>query len=276
MRAFKLGVLGIAIGIGGAGLSACADDPRYMDPDQVVEFGNDPNAMGMPATASMTLPVRLPIQKDMDEAAALQAKYPNIQIPYVRVGDLAVDVEYTVTNLSDKDGIAFVDLNGANEYFTYVPSVFVVDPEEDPPPPPLVGHVPIHVAAGRSVTDVFREDQLREASIDLDMITRGHLNPFAAILTPSGDASEFQPVELIDPTMPDLGTRPVGDAIPAAAWAQLVRFDFAFTADQHMSLQYSVRVRDKRGLLHKLLLDAPTGELQAFAPAAYMPPPPPP
>jgi hypothetical protein len=35
-------------------------------------------------------------------------------------------------------------------------------------------------------------------------------------------------------------------------------------------------VRDYRGLLHKDLLDAPAGELQAFAPADYMPVLPPP
>src|SRR5437868_5958098 len=96
----------------GAGLGACADDPVYLDPAQNLEVGVDPTMAGAPATATLTLPIRLPIQKDMDEAAALQTRYPNIQIPYVRVGDLAVDIEWTVKNLSSTDdGIAFIDVN---------------------------------------------------------------------------------------------------------------------------------------------------------------------
>ena len=48
-----------------------------------------------------------------------------------------------------------------------------------------------------------------------------------------------------------------------------------FTADQHMVLEYSVRVRDYRGLLHPMLLQAPAGELQVFSPADYVPAVPP-
>ena len=256
--------------------AACADDPRYLDPAQNLEVGVDPTMAGAPATATLTLPIRLPNQRDMDEAAALQTKYPNIQIPYVRVGDMAVDVEWTVKNLSDTDGVAFIDLDGANELFAYVPGNFV-DPtdREAEPPPPLVGHVPIHVAKNAMTSGVFREDQIREASVDLDLITRGNTNPFKAILQPGdADQPQFQPTMLIDPTMPDLGSTPVGDPIPAEAYAQLVRFDLSFTADQHMVMEYAVRVRDYRGLLHEKLLDAPAGELQTFSPATYTPPAP--
>jgi len=276
MRAAAVAMTFSVLGVLGSVLGACTEDPKYVDPKQNLEVGVDPTMADAPATASVTLPIRTPLQKDNDEAAALQMKYPNVMIPYVRVDDLSVEIEWSVKNLSDQDGVAFIDVNGANEYFTYVPANFVVDPDEDPPAPPLCGHVPIHLGPSASVTGVFREDQLREASVDLDMITRGHISPFAAMLQQSGDIDEFQPVELIDPTMPDLGTRPVGDPIPKAAWAQLVRVDMSFTANQHMVMEYDVRVRDHRGLLHKLLLDAPAGELQPFMPAVYTPPPPPP
>jgi hypothetical protein len=267
MRAVVVGLMSLAIG-------ACSDDPRYLDPAQNLEVGVDPTMMGAPATGSVTLPIRLPDQKDMDEAAALQMKYPNIQIPYVRVGDMSVDLEWTVKNLSDTDGVAFIDVNGANELFAYVPGNFI-DPnnqEETPPPPPLVGHEPIHVPKNGMMSGVFREDQIREASVDLDLITRGNANPYQAILR-AGDADQpqFQPTQLVDPTMPMLGTMPVGDPIPQAAYAQLVRFDLSFTADQHMVMEYSVRVRDHRGLLHPMLLQAPAGELQTFSPATYTP-----
>ncbi len=36
-----------------------------------------------------------------------------------------------------------------------------------------------------------------------------------------------------------------------------------------MVLEYTVRVRDVRGILNDLLLSAPTGELQQFAPQPF-------
>jgi hypothetical protein len=265
--------------LAGLAFGACADDPRYLDPMQNLEVGADPTMQGMPATGSLTLPIRLPIQKDMDEAAALQMQYPNIMIPYVRVGDLDVEVEWTVKNLSNMDAVAFVSMNGANEMFAYVPANFV-DPnavEPPPPPPPLTGGAPVHVAASGTASGSFTEQQVKEASVDLDMITRGNVTPEHAILE-NGDAAlpQFQPTQLIDPTMPDLGTMPVGDPIPAAAYAQLVRIDMVFSADQHMVMEYSVRVRDHRGLLAPMLMQEPAANLQAFAPVDYMPTFPPP
>ena len=41
--------------------------------------------------------------------------------------------------------------------------------------------IPMAVPAGGTISGVLREDALREASIDLEAITRGELNPFAAI-----------------------------------------------------------------------------------------------
>ncbi len=263
-------ILGLGLFVG-----ACFDDPDYVDPKQNLEVGADPTMAGAAAVATVTLPIRLPNQKDMDEAAALQATYPTIMIPYVRLDDMSVEIEWTVKNLSNTDGVAFIDVNGANEYFAYVATAFVINPEEDPTPPPLAGHVPIHVTANGEITGVVREDEMREASIDLDLITRGGVSPFAAMLQNHADLVEYQPMALIDPTMPELGSMPVGDPIPIKAFAQLVRFDMSFTADQHMVMEYEVRIRDHRGLLAKDLLDTPAGDLQTFSPANYTPPPPP-
>ena len=93
------------------------------------------------------------------------------------------------------------------------------DDEDDPPPPPLAGHIPIHVEPGRTVEGVFREDQLREAAIDLDQITRGNVNPFAAMLTPNRTADSFQPVTAYDPVT-ETGGSPDGPAVPVAAFRQ--------------------------------------------------------
>ena len=116
-------------------------------------------------------------------------------VPFVLREDLDISLEYTIRNL-DPDNAANVRIhvNGANEYFAYVPSAFVVDPEEEEEPPPLAGNIPIMVEPGQTISGVFREDDLNEAAIDLELITRGALNPFAAML------QIHEEIELLDET----------------------------------------------------------------------------
>src|SRR6185437_8155394 len=103
---------------------------------------------------------------------------------FVKVGDIEVSVEWRITNLDPmNEGTVELQLNGANEVFAYDPSMVQLgDPDEAPPAPGLEGDIPLHVKAGGTLEGLFREDQLREASIDLDQITRANLNPFAATL----------------------------------------------------------------------------------------------
>src|SRR5690606_21636630 len=158
------------------------------------------------------------------------------------------------------DGVARVHLSGGNEYFAYVPTNFVIDPEEDEEPPPLAGDIPVAIAAGASVSGVFREDQLREAALDLELITRGGSNPFAAILQENAELTELTSAD--------------GTVIPAEAFAHLVQLDVSLESGQHMALELAIRVRDHEDRLHSLLLDAPPGELTPFNPVEYVPPAP--
>ena len=57
-----------------------------------------------------------------------------------------------------------------------------------------------------------------------------------------------------------------GMAIPRQAFAGMIRFDFVFVANTVMSLDYTIRVRDHRDILHSELMSAPTGELTVFKP----------
>ena len=156
-----------------------------------------------------------------------------------------------------------------------------LDPD-DPQPPGLDGDVPIHVPAMGSITGLFREDQLREASIDLDQITRGNVNPFRATLTISKNATHVRRARTADLRR---GRRAAAAgvhgrrAIPREAFAQIVRVDLVFKPDRHMRLEYTVRVRDVRGIMHELLDAAMTespDELAVFMPMVYVPPAPPP
>ena len=245
--------------------AACTSDPRYLPAPTAIEVGVDTGDPTMPpattATASMTLPI---VPETMADQAAREARQTALgaELAYVRVGDLDVSIEWTVKNLAATAGEFRVKLDGGNQFFYYVPANFIVDPR-DPPPPSLAGGIPMTIAANGTVSGVLREDTLREASLDLEAITRGELSPFAAIFNVNED----------DATVPIAPMAAL--AIPQDAVSQMIRYDVTLEANQHMILEYAVRVRDQRGILHDELMAAPAAEIVAFAPAEYVPPPPP-
>ncbi len=232
-------------------LAGCANDPQYLYPSAALEVTTD-NPM---TTASITLPIALESEIDAEERAALAAELA-VEVPVVRLGELQISLEWTIRNLDDVEGTARIGVNGANEYFVYVPQNFVVDPEDDEEPPPLLGDIPLPIPPLATVSGVFREDQLREAAIDLELITRGASNPFAAVLQVHEDLQQIDAM---------------GAVLPRRAFAQLIRLDLLFSADTHMVLELAVRLRDHDDLLHDELLAAPAAELIQFAPAVFVP-----
>jgi len=283
----------LLVTFGALGAAGCTQDPVYVPaPDQIEVDPENPLDPENPnlATATMDLPYDLAyltedaayLRDRVDRLrainaaleAASQAPLADDQYPLVRLDQLEIEIEWAIENLSDDPGQARIHVNGANPYFSYVPANFIVPAapgdEEDPPPPPLSGDIPIDVAGRQVLTGVFREDQLREAAIDLEIVTRGGVNPFAAMLSIHEDIENvldvpYIPVDPENPMPPTL-------SLPIDAFAHFVRFDLSFVADQHMVLTYTIRVRETEPLLHDELLDAPAAELMLFMPAEYVPP----
>lgn len=254
-------------------LGACTEDPRYLDGAMPIE-GGMVDAMGepVPGLGSLTLPIKLETMEEAAERAQLATEL-GVDVPYVRVGDLAVSIEWQITNPEMRAGKARIKVNGANELFIYDPSMIELGDgdEESPEAPSLSGDIPIDVPANGTVRGVFREDQLDEASFDLDQITRGNVNPFRAVLQIDEEAEQFQPLTPADPMMPDVPQMPMGPAIPRRAVAGMVRYDLMFLSSGRMTLTYTVRVRDDRGLLHKYLMAAPVTGVTTFTPTLYQP-----
>jgi len=270
----------LSLGVGGvAGLAGCANDPVYIPAPMAMEAGiADMTGARSEAKASLQLPIKTETASDKAARDALAAKLAPVLVPYVKVGDLEIDVEWTIKNLEMKEGQAKIELNGANELFSYDPSIIQLDPgnDEAPPTPGLSGDIPINIPPGGEVSGLFTEDELREASVDLDQITRGNVNPFRATLTISKNATSFQPMTPPMPGVADYQPTPVGPEVPREAFAEMTRIDLVFKADRHMVLEYDVRVRDLRGIMHELLLTAVTekpDELATFMPMEYNPAP---
>jgi hypothetical protein len=260
----------VGLGLCAAALSACgAKDPVYFTPvPAAIEV--DPENMVAALVSTVQVPVRVEDSQEMEDrlALAMELGLDPAQVPQARRDDYAIEIEWTIKNLAAEDGIATISIVGANEYFLFDPNQFVVDPEEDETPPPLLGGIPIVVPALGQISGVFREDQISEAAQDWDAISRGGVVPQYALLT----QWESKDVEG--------GMGGVLPEIPSAAVAALIRFDVSFDADQHMVLEYVLRVRDKDDNLEPCtmasIMDG-TCEATLVPPstAVFVPPPPP-
>lgn len=261
---------------------ACGTDPQYIQPPRGLEVGTGMEGDEGVVTETLALPFDLErlnsveYQRDRQQLLTeLNARVdPDVtedQLPLVRLDQLDVSIEWSIRNLSDQPGQARIRVNGGNQYYAYVPTAFVVDPEEDEEPPPLLGNVPINVPAQGDVAGVYREDQLREAAVDLELITRGGLNPFAAMLNVHEDITSTADVPYVA-YPPDQDPPPAPPPpLPIEAFGQLVQIEMTFQADQHMVLEYTVRVRDPDDVLHDELLAADPAELMVFMPAPFAP-----
>jgi hypothetical protein len=273
MRTTTLMSLGIvsSLGIG------CANDPVYLPSPTTIDAGEMTDMDGniVPGVGVLVIPVKRETTKDAADRAKRQALLPDqtVQLPYIQVDDLEISIEWTIKNLTDKPGSAKVQLNGANQFFRYDPSMILLSTDDEAPPPPgLDGDRPIDVPANGSYSGLFTEDNLREAAIDLDQITRGNVNPFRATLTISKNIDMFAQLE---PLKFDMDGEPLpqattGVVFPREAIPAILEADLVFKPDRHMTLEYTVRVRDIRGdMLPDKLLSAPTGDLEPFMPADF-------
>ncbi len=206
---------------------------------------------------------RAELQMEVDPTGA-------VVVPVYRLEHYSLSVEWVVRNLSPSEGTFRIGLNGGNEEFAYDPSMIMLADDDDPPPPSLAGDIPTKIGPMATMSGVFREDQLREAAIDLDQITRGNVNMFAAVLTINKQADSFQPVTPLDVTTdPPTGGEPTGPEIVEAAWRQLIRVDVIFDPDRLMEIEYSLRLREHIEVVHEEGLNAPAAELEIIDPPYY-------
>lgn len=275
----------ISVALIGLVLVGCTNDPIYLPSPQGLAAGEPGMDGPSEARASIQIPVNIETMKDAADRGRRQALLGAAPvIPYVAIDDLEVSVEWLIKNNdAAMPGNALIQLNGANQFFAYDPTLVVLSADDEAPPSPgLAGDIPLDIPAGGTLSGVFREDELREASIDLDMITRANVNPFRATLVVDKNRTEIAEMSPLtyDADGEPLPQTPTGLVIPRQAIAQLLRVDLVFKPDRPMVLEYTVRVRDVRGeIVHELALAAFTdpvgmGELEPFAPAAFSVAPP--
>ena len=244
-RVYDEGMRGVRVAVAGilCGLCAC-NEPVYLQqnrpldattPEMVME-GEDQLALFADSDL-FVLPVRKPTAKEQQKLEAERQKLGlPMPVPWCGERDFDIEVEWSIKNLDSQMIGSRVTLNGGNEFGDYVKTLYGNPDDEDAPQPPeLLGSdqlVPMEAGTVRS--GVFREDELREAGLDLEVITRypppnvGMNAPFIAIEHDSSASSV------------GLEGIPKGDVTPA-----MVRFLFTLEATGHASLDYVIRVREK-------------------------------
>lgn len=212
-----------------------------------------------------TLPLRFraPTAAEQTELDTLSATL-GYTVPWLRGDRVHLEVKYTVTNLStDSEGTFSVFADGASEFtrFDYeaVAAAFAADNEE-PPPVGLMQNVKAPLLRpGEVYQGMFREDDFREASADLDGMGR-FMAPFLTVLF---NRSEVNPAGL---EMVPSNLSPPRQWILPAMWELTIRF----RATQPMTCQFMVRVRDDAHQLWQAQGDQGAGEF-APAPATFAP-----
>ena len=203
---------------------------------------NDPDAIP-PAPLDLTVPMALPTADDDAERMAIATKLGLTvdQVPTLRRDDTDLELEWELENPGNKDVVASLAVNGANEFFRYDPSMIMVGEEQDQPPP-LMGGRPIMIPAGGSTTGVFREDDLREAAQDLDSFSRAGYNYTRALITRWNS--------------PDIsgGMGGMLDVIPSEAIPLMLDLQVMVKSPAPLRLTATLRVRDRTDRLRKLFL----------------------
>jgi hypothetical protein len=223
-----------------AAFAGC-NNPVYLSQRRPLETKTDPTGNGFVADTDLfVLPVRRPRSDESKKLAEEQRKLQlPMKVPWVAARDFDIEVEYSIKNLEASAVKVTLQLNGGNEFGDYVPTDFVdptAAPEDQVPPPALLGGTPVDFEANELKTGVFREDDLQEAGLDLEAITR----------YPPPDAGMNAPFEVLErrSSQSRIGLEgiPAGDVTPA-----MVRYTFVLSATGHVVMDYSIRVRERVG-----------------------------
>jgi hypothetical protein len=247
-------------------LSFSCNEPTYLSEHRPLETMADPMGQGgyTPDTDLYVLPVRRPSQSERQGLVTEQQKLGLMMpVPWAGTRDFAVEMQYSLKNLDSQKVTAFFSANGGNEFGDYVPMNYIdptVNVNDQTPPPNLMGGSPIVLQPNETYEGVFREDQIAEASLDLEAITR----------YPSMGDVMGTPFEVIEH---DSSASRIGlESVPADDVTPLmVRYQLNLSSDGHVVCDYSVRVRELGHPGNKLA--SPTAKGLYVSTAAMLPPP---
>jgi hypothetical protein len=216
-------------------LAACRNEPEYLgdgklyqvaltaDTAPALEVEN--GALYIVETRA-ELPVRRPTDAELSALSGNAAPFP--RLPWIARDDIAIQVDFTLTNLDDAPHDIDVILNGANEFHEYVPRV-LIDEEEA---------IPLHAQWERRydlgekqrVSATVREEELDEMAVDLATVVNGAPNSDEIVYFENNSNTDARARPFIPKVIPGLIA---------------VRLGLRATEASNVLLEVSVRVRDE-------------------------------
>lgn len=261
-----LGALGLA-----AVLSGCIADQRFVtnelgegpwlipiDRDTPVFFESDDASLFLVEER-----VLFPFREPTDEETAEMGQVGDLQVPYaslpfVRRGDIEVQVDFTLSYLASEDAgpvAVTVRLNGINEFHEYDPQVAVVDDD-------LVVDFSqweraYRLSPGERVSGTIRQQELDEVAVDLATVVNGAPNANQIVYFENQSAHDRRSQMYL----PDLVPALTGVRIGVMSQGQ------DDEGALPLLLEATVRVTDRR----KVLVQGSDDPWQAPAPALFSP-----
>jgi hypothetical protein len=251
--------------LGGVALSgsACTDERRYVGEDGLYQVALDSDTMAAVEAEDaqvfiverrVELPVKPPSEtalEDLYQAAGEFENLPFPRLPWIESGDIAVQVDFTLTNLGDAEREVAVIVNGFNEFHEYNPGVTVIDDE------PVADYAQwerlYELAPLSRITRSIREEEFDEMAVDLATVVNGAPNSNLVVFFENKSPSD----ERSQPFIPEIVPGLMGFRIGLRA-----------TAAARVLLEASVRVRDVESFLAEEDEEPFMVQPELFAPVA--------
>jgi len=233
-------------GLAALGLaSGCLSEQRFMAPEGggpwalAVDEDTPPYLESEDVTLYLVeqrieLELREPSDDELAEMMDVGgAQVPYDTLPFVRRDDYSIQIDWTLSNLSDENTVqAAVVVNGFNEFHEYSPQATIVDDE-------LIVDFSgwereILVGPGERRSGTIREEQLDEIAVDLATVVNGAPNPNQIVYFENQSANDRRSQMYIP------------DVVPALTG---IRLGLRTDSSSPMVLEATVRVRDERGVL---------------------------
>lgn len=242
MRAFQIT---IALSALTAILSGCMEEQRYMTPE-----GGGPWALAIDEDTPpffesedgnvylieqrIPFELREPTEDDLaalEEQAAEVSPDPFPEMPWLQRGDYEIQIDFTLSNLSDGPVTTSLVINGINQFHEYNPGIQVVDDELQIDFSQWERTYRLEAGERRSGT--IREEELDEVAVDLATVIESP-NPNQIVYFENQSIHDRRSMMYIPAVIPALTGVRVG--LRSLSSAPIV-------------LELTVRIRDVRGVL---------------------------
>jgi hypothetical protein len=177
------------------------------------------------------LPIRNPSSTELADLNTGVKHYKDLpfsRLPWVERGELELQVDFTLSNLDNAAHDIDVTINGANEFFEYIPGVVEVE-EEAPLPRHAQWERRYTLEAKERKAVTVREEELDEVAVDLATVVNGAPNSDEVVYFENKSNSDARSMKYIPEVIPGLTA---------------LRLGLRATQAAPILLEATVRVRD--------------------------------